>query len=161
MLKVEYAPPGTDPTRLPTKRNEVGLQAVVRQNWLLILGLLVFAFAGYQLFASPSKQSTPQATPQTVSAAPAPTAAPVANLPGCWGPLLGYESVIQAGRRYDPGPWVVDIDPVSGKVMVVNCHEDGSWFFLNVAQTEALPDTPQMGAVSGPEEGTSSESGAP
>lgn len=45
-LKVTYAPPGTDPTRMPSDPPKIGTWHAIKDNWMLIVGLaamLLFA----------------------------------------------------------------------------------------------------------------------
>lgn len=86
-LKVTYAPPGTDPTRMPSDPPKVGGLDALKDNWLLIAGLLtMLLFApkmlGIQVFSG--KNEEPQA--QAVQVTPTPTVSNDDNngLPADW-----------------------------------------------------------------------------
>jgi len=44
-MKIEYAPPGTDPTTMKSAPPDVGIKAFVKQNTMLLLGVGLFLLA--------------------------------------------------------------------------------------------------------------------
>lgn len=88
-LKVTYAPPGTDPTRMPSDPPKVGGLDALKDNWLLIGGLvLMLLFApkmlGIQVFGGKNEEE-PQTQAVQQAVTPTPTAATDDNgLPADW-----------------------------------------------------------------------------
>lgn len=147
-MRVEYAPPGTDPTRLPTKRNEVGVVAILKNNALLFAAVVIFILIGVAGRGCGSKKPPTPAPVPAVTATPAPV--PASPLPiGCPGPLLGYEDVIVKGRFYEPGIWVVGVDQYGA--IRVRCDEiDGTWLYLG-KQAPAVQGAAPLGSSAGAE----------
>lgn len=56
-MKIEFAPPGTDPTRIPSSPPRMGTE-FVHDNWLLLVGIAIFAIMTIFKFL-PAKEGTP------------------------------------------------------------------------------------------------------
>jgi hypothetical protein len=74
-LKVTYAPPGTDPTRMPSDPPKIGSWHAIKDNWMLLVGvaaMILFAprVLGFQIFGGaegyPEIQPTATATAAVV-----------------------------------------------------------------------------------------------
>jgi hypothetical protein len=105
-LKVTYAPPGTDPTRMPSDPPKVGGLDALKDNWLLIGGLvLMLLFApkmlGIQVFSKNEEEPQTQAVQQQ-AVTPTPTAATDNDngLPADW-------CLILDGQPVPPGVYAI------------------------------------------------------
>lgn len=122
MLKVEYAPPGTDPTRMTTTPPETGLKAFFSKNWLLLVGIGIFVLltpkflhlGGTEEILPPQEQQAAVITPTLEG----PLSIP--GLPGwCAGP---------GGAPARPGVHQIG--------SLVRICKDGAWFIADPAQVE-------------------------
>jgi hypothetical protein len=71
-MKIEFAPPGTDPTRIPSSpASRTDIMETIKDNWLLVGGIVAFLIATvFRFNLIPGKQeelATPE--PEVVAAA--------------------------------------------------------------------------------------------
>jgi len=122
-MRIEYAPPGTNPTQMATTAPKLGLKAFLEKNWLLVAGVcaLVLLVPKFLHFAPPE---TP-VEPETVAVATAevdPSAGPlpIPGLPGwCEGP---------GGAPAPPG-----VHHIGNLVRIC---ANGGWFIPEAVETE-------------------------
>ncbi len=120
-LKVQYAEPGTDPTRQPSEAPSVGLGAAIKDNWLLLVGicgLLIFAPRMLNRGKDPEIQASPTPTAEIIAV----DASPIGDDPfgeWCEGPH---------GIFAPPGEYYIGSDY---KV----CRR-GSWYVVNLGTAE-------------------------
>jgi len=123
---VEHAEPGTDPTLIetPLRARSSGAE-FLRRNWWIVLAVVVLIVLPRLTGDREKPQDAPKPQ-ETAVIAQAPQES-VSGLPAGWcaGPLAGYEDQIQAGRRYEPGIYVVGND-----FREVRCA-DAAWFLVD------------------------------
>jgi hypothetical protein len=70
-MKIEFAPPGTDPTRIPSPPSKTDVMDTLKDNWLLVGGIAIFAIVTVFRFnlipGKPEAIATPE--PEAVAAA--------------------------------------------------------------------------------------------
>lgn len=126
-MKIEYAPPGTDPTQLATTAPKLGLRAFLEKNWLLVAGLcaLILLVPKFIHFAPPEPVETEMAAVAEATVDPDMGPLPVPGLPGwCEGP---------GGAPAPPG-----VHHIGNLVRIC---ANGGWFLPEAAKTE-IQSTP-------------------
>jgi hypothetical protein len=66
-LKVTYAPPGTDPTRLPSDPPKLGIGETLKDNWLLLLGVAAMILFAPKVLGIGGKKEDQAAQPTAVA----------------------------------------------------------------------------------------------
>ena len=114
-MRVEYAPPGTDPTQMATTAPKLGLKAFLEKNWLLVAGVL-----GLILLAPKFLHFAPPETPAAAEIDPSAGPLTVPGLPGwCEGP---------GGAPAPPG-----VHHIGNLVRIC---ANGGWFIPEAVETE-------------------------
>jgi hypothetical protein len=96
---VTYAPPGTDPTRLPSDPPKIGAAQALKDNWLLVVGVLaMLLFApkvlGINIGGGGKNDSAQAQTVAQVQATPVPES--TNGLPSGWCDHHGF--AVRPGR---------------------------------------------------------------
>jgi len=112
-MKIEYAEPGTDPTQIPSTRARMGAAAFFQDNWMLVIGVVFFAFLGATKFLDNGDSTSPAVAPTAAPTAVVVQRAPEEGFPG-WcelnGTLIppGEHQIGNEIRRCLEGLWFAD-----------------------------------------------------